>query len=166
MAHASDAVEVYRRYGPALLRKAERILLNPDDAGDIVQGLFADLIKRGNCNEAELPYLYRAVTNRCLNLIRDRKRRAALLEREQTTLTPPPRTRCDDKILSLEFVTRLTQRLDKKSAEILIYRFVDDLTQEEIAELLGTSRKTVGKRLKKIRREVETLVAEANGGAA
>ena len=61
---------------------------------------------------------------------------------------------------------RLAQRLDKKSAEILIYRFVDDLTQSEIAELLGTSRKTVGKRLKKIRREVEALAAESNGGAA
>jgi len=157
-------VQIYQRYGPALRRKCERILRNREDAEDVVQNLFVDLLNKGN-TDVTLPYLYRAATNRCLNLIRDRTRRAALLEREQTTLAPPPRTLCDDKVLSLEFVTRLTQRLDKKSAEILIYRFVDDLHQEEIAELLGLSRKTVGKRLKKIRREVEALAAEVNGGA-
>ena len=38
--------------------------------------------------------------------------------------------------------------------EVLIARFVDDLTQEEIAEHLGLSRKTIGKRLDRIREEL------------
>ncbi len=36
-------------------------------------------------------------------------------------------------------------------------RFVDDMTQEEIAEHLGLSRKTIGKRLDRIRDEVIAL---------
>ena len=55
-------------------------------------------------------------------------------------------------------------RLDKKSTEILIYHFFDDMTQEEISDLMKLSRKTVGKRLGKIRDQVRELAL--NGGAA
>jgi len=158
VARASDPVEVYRKYGPALVRKAERILLNPDDAGDIVQGLFVDLIKRGNC-DVELPYLYRAVTNRCLNLIRDRRNRQRLLDRQEPALRGPTRTRCDEQVIGLDLLAKLVGKLDRKSLEILVCLYVDDMTQAEVAELLGTSRKTVGKRVKKIREHVLALSA-------
>ncbi len=55
---------MYRRYGPALLRKCERILGNKDDAEDVVQTLFVELLKK-RIEETTLPYLYRAATNRC-----------------------------------------------------------------------------------------------------
>jgi DNA-directed RNA polymerase specialized sigma24 family protein len=67
---ASDARDAYRKFGPALVRKAERILRSREDAVDVVHGLFVDLIGRGG-GAVELPYLYRAVTNRCLNVVRD-----------------------------------------------------------------------------------------------
>ena len=165
MAHASDAVEVYRRYGPALLRKAERILLNPDDAGDIVQGLFVDLIKRGNLDKVELPYLYRSVTNRCLNLIRDRKNRQRLLDKQEPALRGQARARCDEQVINLDLIANLVGALDRKSLEILVCLYVDDMTQAETADFLGTSRKTVGKRVKRIRDQVRTL-AEQHAEAA
>jgi DNA-directed RNA polymerase specialized sigma24 family protein len=34
---------------------------------------------------------------------------------------------------------------------VLIYRYFDDLAQDEIAELMGISRKTVGKALQEVR---------------
>jgi RNA polymerase sigma factor (sigma-70 family) len=58
---------------------------------------------------------------------------------------------------------KLVARLDRKHNEVLIYRFFDDMGVEEIAELLGTSRKTVGKRLSRIKAEVRRLVG---GGAS
>ena len=63
---------------------------------------------------------------------------------------------------------RLLGRLDDKCAEVLVYRFFDELTQEEIAELLATSRKTVGKRLDRIRQAVRELGGQTPdaGGAA
>ena len=69
-------MDMYQRYGPALLRKARRVLRNEDDALDVVQGLFTDLYERGQ-HEADLPYLYRALTNRCLTMLRNRNTRAA-----------------------------------------------------------------------------------------
>ena len=47
---------------------------------------------------------------------------------------------------------------------MLVYRFFDDMGVEEIATLLGTSRKTVSKRLARIRAEVKGLLK--NGGPA
>ena len=165
MEPASDPHSAYRRYGPALVRKAERILRSRDDATDVVHALFVDLIQR-RTSAVDLPYLYRAVTNRCLNLLRDRSTRARLLA-ENPTVAPVARVRCDDVVIGGELLGRLVDRLDEGQREVLIARFVDDLTQDEIAEHLGVSRKTVGKRLAAIREAVLALgVGPAPAGCA
>lgn len=151
-------MDAYRRYGPALLRKAERMLQSRADAQDVVQGLFVDLLERGEM-PTELPYLYRAVTRRCLNHLRDGKNRARLLEEQQPALRGPVRTRLDDEVIGLDLLARLAERLDDGAAEVLVYRYVDDLTQEEIASLVGASRKTVGQRLERVREAVRALGA-------
>jgi len=110
----------------------------------------------------DLPYLYRAVTNRCLNVVRDRSNRARLLEREQTAAAPVGRVRLDDQIVGVGLIASLADRLDEAHMDVLVGRFVDDLTQEELAEHLGLSRKTIGKRLDRIRDEVIKLRAEAS----
>lgn len=158
MAAASDPTAAYRAYGPALVRKAERVLRSREDAVDVVHGLFADLIPRWT-NDVDLPYLYRAVTNRCLNVVRDRSTRARLLEREQTAAAPVGRVRLDDQVVGVGLIAALADRLDEGHMEVLVARFVDDMTQEEIAEHLGLSRKTIQKRLDRIRDVVIALRA-------
>jgi RNA polymerase sigma-70 factor (ECF subfamily) len=150
-------MEAYERYGRALLRKAARILGNHEDAGDVVQSLFADLHQKSDV-PMDLPYLYRAVTNRCLTLLRDEANRARLLERHDEALTPVGRTRCDDTAIGRDLLVKLARALDEHEGEVLMYRYVDDMTQEEIAALLGLSRKTIGKRLERIREVVRRLV--------
>jgi RNA polymerase sigma factor (sigma-70 family) len=164
---ASDARDAYRAYGPALVRKAERILRSRDDATDVVHGLFVDLIQR-RADPVDLPYLYRAVTNRCLNFVRDESNRARLLEREAAVVAPRARVRCDDHVIGTQLLARLGERLDEGHLEVLVCRFFDDMTQEEIAAQLGLSRKTIGKRLARIRDEVLLLVGAgaAAGGAS
>jgi RNA polymerase sigma-70 factor (ECF subfamily) len=152
----SDPQAAYRAYGAALVRKAERILRNREDAVDIVHALFVDLLPRWN-SDVDLPYLYRSVTNRCLNLVRDRGTRARLLEREQTAAAPIARVRLDDEVVGLALIATLTEQLDTAHMEVLVARFVDDMTQDEIAEHLGVSRKTIGKRLDRIRDAVTAL---------
>jgi RNA polymerase sigma-70 factor, ECF subfamily len=158
----SDPQAAYRAYGPALVRKAERVLRSREDAVDVVHALFVDLIPRWS-KEVDLPYLYRAVTNRCLNVLRDRGTRARLLEREQQVAAPISRVRLDDQVVGVGLIAALAERLDEGHLEVLVARFVDDMTQEEIAEHLDLSRKTIGKRLDRIRAEVIALRAEAAG---
>jgi len=153
---ASDPQAAYRAYGPALVRKAERILRSREDAADVVHALFVDLIPKWT-NDVDLPYLYRAVTNRCLNLVRDRGTRARLLEREGTSVAPVGRVRLEDEVVGVALIARLAEKLDQGHMEVLVCRFVDDMSQEEIAAHLDLSRKTIGKRLDRIRDEVLAL---------
>ena len=138
------------------MRKAERILRSREDAVDVVHALFVDLIPRWS-PDVDLPYLYRAITNRCLNVVRDRGTRARLLEREQQSAAPIGRVKLEDEVVGVGLLAALTDRLDQGHLEVLVCRFVDDMTQEEIAEHLGLSRKTIGKRLDRIRDEVIAL---------
>lgn len=107
----------------------------------------------------DLPYLYRAISNRCLNALRDATTRARLLEREQPA--PIGRVPLEDEIVGLQLIAQLAERLDEGHLEVLICRFVDDMTQDEIAAHTGLSRKTIGKRLDHIRDEVIALRQEA-----
>lgn len=157
--------DAYHRYGRALLRKAERILGNSEDARDVVHALFVDLCQDGDA-PMDLPYLYRAVTRRCLSFVRDQANRARLLERHDTALVPAPRTACDDQIIGHDLLVKVVRELDEGESEVLAYRFLDDMTQEEIAALTGLSRKTVGKRLERIRQAVGRLVRTGDKGAA
>jgi RNA polymerase sigma-70 factor (ECF subfamily) len=156
-------MEAYQLYGRALRRKAARIIGNDADAGDIVQALFVELLQRPEL-PLDLPYLYRAVTNRCLTMLRDESNRTRLLEPEQLPM-PAPRTLCDERAISGDLLRKLVRRLDDEHCHVLTCRFIDDMTQEEIAQQLGLSRKTIGHRLDAIRAAVNELSAQ-NGGAA
>jgi RNA polymerase sigma-70 factor (ECF subfamily) len=155
-------MEVYERYGRTLVRRAVRILGNVEDARDLVQGLFADLYARGDVPQ-DLPYLYRAITRRSLTLLRDESNRARLLERHDAALAPPARTRCDDHVLGLDLLAKLLRELDDAETEVMTYRYLDDMTQDEIAGIVGVSRKTVGKRLERVSAAVRRVAGGASG---
>ncbi|MDB4984881.1 MAG: polymerase sigma-54 factor RpoN, partial [Myxococcaceae bacterium] len=112
-------MDSYRRYGPALLRKARRLLRNEADALDAVQSLFLELFERPE-QPLELPFLYRALTHRCLNLIRDEKNRARLLERESPLLRGPSRIAPDARALGLDVLCKLAAKVEEPVMETLV----------------------------------------------
>jgi RNA polymerase sigma factor (sigma-70 family) len=154
-------VESYRRYGPALLRKARRLLRNEEDARDALQGLFVDFLTRGE-EPGDLPLLYRALTHRCLNLLRDERNRARLLQRETTLLQGGARVGPDTLTLGLDALLKLQLRVDESVMETVVYRFVDELGLEEIAQVMQVSRKTVQNRL--LRAQDELAILSTEGG--
>lgn len=149
-------MESYQKYGPALVRKAERILGNRQDALDIVQGVFVTLLEKDTVS-LELPFLYRAVTNRSLNELRDRRNRSRLLAKQQEIVAPPRTGRIDDRVLGLDIVGKIAGKLGLETAEMVVYRYLDDMTLDEIEQLTGITRKTVSKRLDKAVRFVKKI---------
>ena len=138
---------LYQRYAPMLVRKAERMLRHREDAVDLVHTLFVDLLAQGGA-VPDLPYLYRAVTNRCLNVLRDSRNRQRLLA---TTPWPEHTLSEEARMLTMETLLTLVKRLDARQAEVLAYYFLDDMTQDEIAEVTGISRRTIVTDLQSIR---------------
>lgn len=156
-------MEAYRRYGPALLRKCERMLGNRPDAEDVVQTLFIDLVRKGR-TDVDLPYLYRAATTRCLNRIRDSRRQRELLAQHGDVLLSCGPGLPEARTVSLDLLRQLVGGLDERSSEILVFRYMDQMTGDEIADLLGISRRAVTKRLERIREALEALAP--HGGEA
>ncbi len=131
-----------------------------------MQGLFADMLPdklpdklREGRTEADLGYLYRAVTNRCLNVIRDRGNRRRLLDENEISLRGPVRTGIEGQAIGRDLLFNLVDRLDDGHNAVLIARFFDDMTQEEAAAHLGVSRKTVQNRTARIRTTIHELEA-------
>lgn len=150
--------DAYQRYAPALVRKVERMLGSRDDALDVVHAMFLDLYQEGR-SVLDLPYLYRMATHRALNHLRDAKNRQRLLALHESSATPAGRVRLEDHVVTRDVLLKVARALDDVTAEVLVYHFFDDLTQDEIAKLTRTSRKTVGKRLAKASQVAATIIS-------
>lgn len=94
-------------------------------------------------------WLYRITTNHCFNLLRDAARRARRVERY---LTIPGEAQAVKSPAEAHItVGELVARLPPHLFELAVYAYLDRMTQEEIAELVDLSRKTVGLRLETAR---------------
>jgi RNA polymerase sigma-70 factor (ECF subfamily) len=146
-----------------LLRKARRLLRNEEDARDAVQSLFLELLQ-DTSKPGDLPYLYRVLTHHCLNLLRDERNRARLLERETPALRGVVRIAPDALALGVDALRRLAERVDEVVMETVVYRYIDEMGQEEIASLMAVSRKTVQNRLARAEEVLQALAEEGGRG--
>jgi RNA polymerase sigma-70 factor (ECF subfamily) len=96
--------------------------------------------------ETVLPWIYRVATNHCLNLRRDAARRgedAAAPDLEVADATPA------DALPSRRLAQELLSRFDEVTRTVAVGVLVDGLEHEEVAEVLGVSRRTVARRLER-----------------
>ena len=157
---AVDVEALSLRYGPMVLRRCRRLLRNEDDAMDACQDVFVRLLEHRERITVRYPssLLYRIATNVCLNRIRDRRRRPttdddAVLLTIASAETPGAR---EEATVMLD---RLFGRHPVSSRTIALLHYLDGLTLEQVAEVVGLSVSGVRKRLRKLRlmlKEMET----------
>lgn len=147
-----DAIEdLYRTYGPMVRRRARTILRNEAAAEDALQDVFTKAImSRRAFRAAASPrtWLYRVTTNHCLNLIRDGRRRRELLDEK---VAPALSVVGDDGLDARVKVRDLMGRVPDDVREVATCFYFAGMTQDEVAEALGISRRTVGNRLRAFR---------------
>lgn len=144
---------LYRRFGPLVFRRARALLGSDDAAWDVVQEVFVRTLRAqgGFRNEASpTTWLYRITTNYCFNVIRDvSRRRTRLAEHPPLALGEPsvggyaPESRL--------VLAEILERIPTELCEVAVYYYVDRMSHDEIAATVGTSRKTVGNRLREFR---------------
>jgi RNA polymerase sigma-70 factor (ECF subfamily) len=136
--------ELWSRHGAIVLRRAQQILGNAQDAEEAAQEVFlraANALATLEARAQMTTWLYRVTTNLCLNRLRDLRRRAALESRHEAALRPSGSAVDPVKLLALR---RLLAEADPAQAEAAVLVFVDGLSHAEAAEVLGVSRRTVG----------------------
>jgi RNA polymerase sigma-70 factor (ECF subfamily) len=149
--------DLFRRYSSGVIRRAGAILGDRDAAKDVMQEVFLRALKaRAEFSSAASPiaWLYRVTTNICLKRLRDSARHRRIL----STLLPPAPLLTEQPVDSALTVRALMRHVPANLQEIAIYYFVDHMSQDEIALMVGLPRRTVGYRLEQFRTRVFALV--------
>jgi RNA polymerase sigma-70 factor (ECF subfamily) len=143
----------YERVAPMTLRRARRILGNDEAARDVVQDVFVSLLAHQEelSDEALVPWLYRSTTNLCLNRLRDDSTRATLLAKQ------PSPARSSQAVDEAAILRDTLRRLPADLKAVAFYYYADEMTHDEIASVLGCSRRHVGNLVQRLHAEVEAL---------
>ena len=136
--------EIVDSYSERLYWHVRRFLCSHEDTDDLLQEIFIKVWSSLSSfrGESQLyTWIYRIATNESLNFLQKQKIRAAL-RFEDITL------RLDEKIdedtgvngdEAQKALMKAMSRLPSKQKTVFIMRWFDDLSYEEISEILGTS---------------------------
>lgn len=146
-----------RRHGPSLLRLAARLLGSRTDAEDAVQDAFVNAWRRipefrGDASFST--WMYRIVTNRCLNILRSRRPTQDL-----GSVPEPPApehasspVRAAESQAAVRALSDAMQGLTPEQRACWVLRELQGLPYEEIAEIVGSTHQAVRGRVFRARR--------------
>src|ERR1041384_2140201 len=119
------------------------VLGRVEDAEDVVQTIFLKLLQRERPYDFLQPnprgYLYRAAVNQALTVVQARQKRERMQVGEEFAPAVPARASMQAEELHRKLYEAIAQ-LNRKTASILILRYLHDYSDKDIAKLLGTSR--------------------------
>jgi RNA polymerase sigma-70 factor, ECF subfamily len=163
---------LFDQHGPRVYRRALRLLGNPADAEEATQEIFIRALgaAQGFRQQSQMTtWLYQITTNYCLNLIRDRSRRAELHEEHVAPMVDDASRADPARPEDLVLIRGLLAAADERQAAAAVYVFVDGMSHEEAASVLGVSKRTVGNLLERFQAwasEQMAKGAEASTAAA
>jgi RNA polymerase sigma factor (sigma-70 family) len=149
-----DVEGLYERYGPMVLRRCRQLLRSDEEAWDIAQDVFVQLLRHQTRLTEQYPssLLYRIATNLCLNRIRDRKRAPALVGDEFLHQIAHHEDR-DAPVL----LDRLFSRHPTSTRTMAVMHYLDGLTLEQVARECRMSVSGVRKRLRGLRASLHAM---------
>jgi len=167
--------ELVRRYQDRVYTMCLRWMKDPNIAEEVAQDVFLALFRaldrfRGDAQLST--WIYRVVINHCKNRRLYRQRRHATkhepLEGERQDDMPdrqiPSEGPGTDALIhrteAQELVHEALARLDEEQREIILLRDVQDLSYDQIGEILDLPRGTVKSRLHRARAQLASVLSE------
>ena len=157
----------FRAHHGMVFRTAYRITGNAGDAEDVLQTVFLRLLRRGgNADPLENSesYLRRAAINAALDVIRSRQAEQTVpLPEESSGLMPSAPAQADVSGLRAA-LSRAIAGLKPRPAEIFALRFLEGLSNQEIAQALGISQVLVAVIVHRTRQQLRKQLRPYLGG--
>ncbi|NWG14152.1 MAG: sigma-70 family RNA polymerase sigma factor [Acidobacteria bacterium] len=153
MTSPTEFAELYERHYAAVYRTALRVTGNPADAEDVLQTVFLRVLGRsGRLEPPRMPgaYLRRAAANAALDLLRRRAVHAESQLEDASLLTSAERP-----ALLKERLRRALATLQENDAVLFVLRYVEGLSNGELAELFGLEKNHVAVRLHRLRQALQ-----------
>lgn len=126
-----------------------RILRDPEAARDALQEIFTSFYERRRevVIDKPLHYLYRSSTHHCLNLLRAKKRRLAFDPSHEESFAPSPEAGL--------LVEQLHDAFGEEALQMMVYRYVDQMTYDEIGQIFDRSDRAIKKRLDRLQENLQ-----------
>ena len=136
--------ELVLKYQEEIYFLAYRMVLNKEDAADVVQETFVQVFRKihqFSSFSTFKTWLYRIAINQYKNLLKKLKKHRDCVSMEDYDLTDPNGSQLDALVTKerLTLISETIQKLPGKQKAILILRIYQDLSYNEIAEIVGGS---------------------------
>lgn len=152
---------LYAQFSSVVYRRA-RVLLGRDaDAWDAVQEVFEKMLVQGQAFRGEarpMTWVYRVTTNVALNMLRARKVREPALAVVSDEPGAGP-----EAVEARQLLSKWLAHLTEREVEVATLLYVDGLTQQDVADVLGLSRKTIVREVDELRQKLASLSALPGG---
>jgi RNA polymerase sigma-70 factor (ECF subfamily) len=137
---AEEVQSLYQQHGPGLLLYACSLLGRKHAAEDVLQQVFMKLLEQNTIPEEPRPYLFRAVHNVALNLVRSESKQVELADIEPWFEVPE-----QDRVARVTLTTEL-MRIPEEQRQVLVLHIWGGLSFDEIASVLAVSANTAASR--------------------
>jgi RNA polymerase sigma-70 factor (ECF subfamily) len=145
--------ELYERHYEAVFRAALRVTGRPADAEDVLQAVFLRLLSQRDHNEAAArpaAYFRRAAVNAAVDFLRRRAVHAETVYDDGA-----PHAAVDPALLLKEQLRRAIATLDRDDATLFLLRYVEGLSNQELADEFQLEKNNVAVRLHRIRMRLQ-----------
>lgn len=156
--------ELYRLYADQAIRTATAVTLNQASAADIVQETFIRVYRNIDNFDTEKPFkpwFNKILMNECNRYLKKQSRVIPTEINEETDLPAESDTYSFEEHGD---VYDLVQKLDDTQRVPLILKYLNDLADKDIAEILGLNVNTVKSRLFKGRNKLKDWILQSKGG--
>lgn len=144
-----EFLRAYDKYADGILRHAYFRIGNRELAEDLTQDTFFKVWNRISKNNENIKnfktFLYKVADNLIIDYYRKKPRIPVSIEKinPESAACNPNQVREAEKIINKSAIEKSLMELDEKYREIIIYRYINDLTIKEICEITGKSANSV-----------------------
>lgn len=167
---------IYHQHEDLVFNLCLHYLQNRQDAEEAMQDIFVKIhtkLSSFEGNSSLKTWIYRIAVNHCLDVLRARKRRNSLafithlfLGKTEKPLEIPqfnhPGVLLEDRE-ALENLFKKINQLPENQRTALILKYLDDLPQREIADIMQVSEKAVESLLQRAKQNLEKKLGDGEG---